>query len=49
MKKNKIEQLAEAVENLRRENAKTKNKHKFKKKKDWKQFRANINKGEKDK
>lgn len=49
MKKDTIEQLAEDIENLRRKVAKAKseekNKDKFTKKKDWKQFRANINKG----
>lgn len=49
MKKDTIEQLAKGIENLRRKVAKVKseekNKQKFTKKKDWKQFRANINKG----
>lgn len=51
MKKNKIEQLAEAVDNLSREIIKVKseekNKDKFRKKSNWKKFRANVNKGEK--
>ena len=49
MKKDIIEQFAEDIENLCRKVAKAKseekNKDKFIKKKDWKQFRANINKG----
>ena len=48
MKKDTIEQLVEDIENLRQKVASTKteekNKNKFTKKKDWKQFRANINK-----
>lgn len=48
MKKDTIEQLAKGIETLRRKVAKVKseekNKDKFTKKKDWKQFRANINK-----
>ena len=49
MKKDIIEQLVEGINNLRKKVVKTKseekNKDKFTKKKDWKQFRANINKG----
>lgn len=49
MKKDTIEQFAEDIENLRRKVAKVKseekNKDKFTKKSNWKQFRANINKG----
>lgn len=51
MKKDTIEQLAQGIENLRQKVAKVKteekNKDKFTKKKDWKQFRANIKKGKK--
>lgn len=49
MKKDTIEQLAKGIKTLRQKvaNVKTeeKNKHKFTKKSNWKQFRANINKG----
>lgn len=48
MKKDTIEHLAKGIENLRRKvaNVKTeeKNKDKFTKKSNWKQFRATINK-----
>lgn len=49
MKKDIIEQFAEDIENLRKKVAKAKgeekNKDKFTKKRNWKQFWANINKG----
>ena len=46
MNKETKEYLAKKMVVLRRKELKAK---KFTKKKDWKQFRANINKGEKDK
>ena len=49
MKKDTIEQLAKGIQTLRHKVVKTKseekNKDKFTKKRNWKQFRANINKG----
>lgn len=53
MKKDTIEQLAKGIKTLRQKVVKVKNedqdeeknKNKFTKKKDWKRFRANINKG----
>lgn len=48
MKKDTIEQLAEDIDNLCQKVANVKNeeknKDKFTKKKDWKRFRANVNK-----
>jgi hypothetical protein len=48
MKKDIIEQFAEDIENLRKKVAKAKgeekNKDKFTKKRNWKKFRATVNK-----